>query len=79
MEVSKMVTAAELRRRLESLERSPRAQETKIFFVEEGEDPAITQAQWAAVKAWQRVHPWGQAHVIVCEEVTAHYPTDAFH
>lgn len=73
-----MVTAAELRRRLEALECGPN-QEFKIFFVEKGGDPAVTQAQWAAVKAWQRVHPWGQAHVIVCEEVTAHYPIDAFH
>jgi len=32
----KMVTAADLRRRLEALERGPGAQETKIFFIDGG-------------------------------------------
>lgn len=64
-----MLTAVELRRRLEALERGPRTQDTKIFFIEEGEDPALTEAQWGAVTKWQDLHPFSQAHVIVCEEV----------
>ncbi len=64
-----MVTAADLRRRLEALEHGPSAQKTKIFFIDEGSDQALTQAQWEAVEAWEQAHPWGQAHVIVFEEV----------
>lgn len=41
----------------------------KIFFVDEGLDQALKKAQWEAVKVWERAHPWGQAHIIVCEEV----------
>jgi hypothetical protein len=68
-----MVTAADLRRRIDVLERGPGAQETKIFFIEDGEDQALTKAQWETVKSWEQAHPWGQAHIIIFEEVTAHY------
>lgn len=64
-----MVTAADLRRRLEALECGPGAPETKIFFIDGGSDEALTASQWKAVKTWEQAHPWGQAHVIVCEEV----------
>lgn len=64
-----MVTATDLRRRLEALECGPGAQETKIFFIDEGSDQALTKSQWEAVKAWEHAHPWGQSHVIVFEEV----------
>lgn len=64
-----MLTAAELRRRLEVLEYVPGSQERKIFFIDEGSDQALTKAQWEAVKAWEQARPWGQAHVIVFEEV----------
>lgn len=64
-----MVTAADCRRRLEALERGPGAQETKIFCIDVGENEALTAAQWEAVRAWEQVHPWGRAHVIVCEEI----------
>jgi hypothetical protein len=64
-----MVTAADCRRRLEGLERGPSAQETKIFFIDGGEDEALTASQWKAVRAWEKAHPWGRAHVIICEYV----------
>lgn len=66
-----MVTAADLRRRLGALECGPVAQETKIFFIDEGSDQALTKAQWEAVKTWEQDHPWGRAHVLVFEEVKA--------
>jgi len=65
----KVVTAEDLRRGLEALECGPRSKETKIFFIDGGSNQDLTKAQWEAVKAWQQAHPWGQAHVIVCEEV----------
>lgn len=65
----RMVTAGDLRRRLEALECGPRLKETKIFFIDEGSDQALTKAQWEAVNAWEQAHPWGHAHVIVFEEV----------
>jgi hypothetical protein len=68
-----MVTAAYIRSKIEALECGPRTQETKIFFIEDGEDQALTKAQWEAVKSWEQAHPWGQAHVIIFKEVTAHY------
>lgn len=64
-----MVTAAYIRSKIEALERGPGAQETKIFFIEEGKDQALTKTQWEAVKSWEQAHPWGRAHVIVWEEV----------
>lgn len=72
-----MVTT-DLRRRLKTLESGPRTKETKIFFIDEGSDQDLTKFQWEAVKAWEMAHPWGQAHVIVCHEVTAHYPVNIF-
>lgn len=63
-----MVTTADLRRRLEALESGPRTKGTKIFFID-GSDQDLTKAQWEAVKAWKTAHPWGQAHVIIFEEV----------
>jgi hypothetical protein len=64
-----MVTAAELRRRLEAFERDLGTQETRIFFIDEGSGEALAKAQWEGVKAWEQAHPWGQAHVIVFREI----------
>ncbi|KKG31040.1 hypothetical protein DU38_05210 [Methanosarcina mazei] len=64
-----MVAAAVIRNRLEALEQGPGVQETKIFFIDGGSDHALTESQWEAVKNWEQSHPWGQAHVIVFEEV----------
>ncbi|WP_292387706.1 hypothetical protein [Methanosarcina sp. UBA5] len=64
-----MITTASVKNRLKTLEQGPDVQESKIFFIDGGSDEALTKAQWEAVTAWQRTHPWGQAHVIVCEEV----------
>jgi len=64
-----MVTAAYLRRRIDFLMCGPMAQETKIFFIDGGEDEALTASQWKAVRAWEKAHPWGRAHVIICEYV----------
>lgn len=66
-----MATAAHLRRRLEALECGPEAQETKIFFIDGGSDEALIRAQWENVRAWEKAHPWGRAHIIVFEEVGA--------
>lgn len=67
-----MVTAANLLRRVEALERGPGAQE-KIFFID-GSDEALAASQWKAVRAWEQSHPLARIHVIVFHEVTAHYP-----
>jgi hypothetical protein len=56
----KMVTGEDFRRRIEAMERGPGAQETKIFFIEEGSDQALAQAQWEAFKAWEQSHPEGK-------------------
>jgi hypothetical protein len=68
-----MITAAYIRSKIEAFECGPGAQETKIFFIEDGEDQALTKAQREAVKSWEQAHPWGQAHIIIFKEVTAHY------
>lgn len=68
-----MVTAANLLRRVEALECGPGAQE-KIFFIDGGEDEALTASQWKAVRAWEQSHPLARIHVIVFKEVTANYP-----
>lgn len=64
-----IATSTELRRRIAVLYRGPSAQETKIFFIDGGEDEALTASQWKAVRAWEKAHPWGRAHVIICEYV----------
>lgn len=64
-----MVTVAVLRNRLEVLEQGPKVQEKKIFFIDVGSDEALTKSQWEAVNHWEQSHPWGQAHVIVFEEI----------
>lgn len=64
-----MVTVAVIRNRLEALENGPGVQETKIFFIDVGSDETLTKAQWEAVKNWEQSHPWGQAHIIVFEEI----------
>lgn len=64
-----MVTAATLRKKLEKLEQGPDVQEMKIFFVDKGSDEALTEAQWEAVRVWEKAHPWRRAHIIVFEEV----------
>jgi hypothetical protein len=64
-----MLTTADIWRRLEAFECGPSAQETKIFFTDEGSDQTLTKAHWEAVKAWEQAHLRGQAHLIVFEEV----------
>ena len=68
-----MVTASYLRSKIEALEHASGAQETKIFFIEEGENRALTKAQWEAVESWEQAHTWRPAHIIIFEEVTTHY------
>jgi hypothetical protein len=61
-----MVTAGELRRRLEALERGPETQELKFFFYNEAETPCWSPGD---PHEWKKSHPHGQVRIIIIEEV----------
>lgn len=52
-----MITAADLLRRLLTLECVPGIQETKIFFIDESSDKALTKSQWETSKTWNKTSP----------------------
>lgn len=68
-----MTTSASLLNRLEALERNSGVQE-KVFFIDWSPDEAFAEAQWKAVTAWEKAHPWEQSRVIVFEEIKGKNP-----
>lgn len=70
-----MTTAATLFKRIEALERGPREQEFKAFFIEEDPEKELEEDPYETARAWEQAHPWGRAHVIVFELVGGREPT----